>query len=82
MASVTLAIDEEVKERLSKFLYINLSELAREEVVKKEEMLRKVKEFEEIISKSKLTEEDAKRLADKINKSLAKRYSELSKRKS
>ena len=74
MASVTLAIDEEVKERLSKFLYINLSELAREEVVKKEEMLRKVKEFEEIISKSKLTEEDALRLGRKVSEALAKRY--------
>lgn len=82
MASITFAVDEELKRRLSKFLWINLSELVREELIKKEEKLRMVKEFEEIISKSKLTEEDAKKLADEINKSLAKRYSELLKRKS
>ena len=82
MASITFAVDEELKSRLSKFLWINLSELVREELIKKEERLKEIKEFEKIVSKSKLTEKDVKELSGRINKSLSKRYSELLKRKS
>ncbi len=36
--------------------------------------LERVFRFQEIISKSKLTEEDVEELSDKINESLSKRY--------
>ena len=36
--------------------------------------LERVFRFQEIISKSKLTEEDVEELSDNINKSLSKRY--------
>jgi hypothetical protein len=35
MASVTLSIDETLKERLKRFIWVNWSEIAKEETIKK-----------------------------------------------
>ena len=40
-----------------------------------QEKLREISKMKRIISKSKLTEEDAEEISDKINEGLAKRYS-------
>ena len=40
-----------------------------------QEKLREISKMKRIISKSKLTEEDAEEISDKINECLAKRYS-------
>lgn len=70
MASVTFAIDKELKARLSKFVWIVWSELVREELIKQEKLRTDFEKFKAIVSKSGLTEEDAKKLADKVNKSM------------
>ena len=80
MASVTFALDNELKKMLSNFSWINFSRLATEELIKKEDRLKQVREFERIISKSRLTEDDANRLADEINESLSKKYLNLLKK--
>ena len=44
MASITFAVDEEFKEKLSKFFWINLSALAMHELLRRQELLKKLKE--------------------------------------
>jgi len=70
MASITFAVDEELKKKLSKFLWVNLSELARQELVKEKKLNEQFKEFKKIVSKSKLTEKDAEQLSDKVKSSM------------
>lgn len=77
MASITFAIPEEVKSRLSKFSWINWSELAREELSKQEKDRETLESVKKILSKSKFTEKDAKELADKVKSSLHRRYKKL-----
>jgi hypothetical protein len=38
MASITFAVDEELKPRIGKFAWVNWSEIAREELLKKEKI--------------------------------------------
>lgn len=47
MASVTFAIDEELKIKLSKFVWVVWSELARQELLKRQELLNKLNSPEE-----------------------------------
>jgi len=53
MASVTLSVNEEFKERIKQFLWINWSEIAREETKKK--LI-----FENYMKTKEITEEDWK----------------------
>jgi len=70
MTSITFAIDEEFKPRLSRFSWINLSELVKLALLLR---LKKFAEFKKIVSKSKLTEEDAEEFSDKVKLSMHKR---------
>ncbi len=81
MASTVLTIPDEVKAELKSFSWVNWSELAREELIKQEERLKAWRKIEKIVSKSKLTQEQADKISDEINMSLAKRYGALLKRK-
>jgi hypothetical protein len=74
MASTVLTIPDEVRSELKRFSWVNWSELAREELLKQEKSIRDWKEFERIVSKSKLTQEQADKLADEASWALAKRY--------
>lgn len=71
MVSVTLSIPEDVKQKMDEFSWINWSGLARETFVKKMEELELL---EKITSKSKLSEKNAKKLADEINKRVSERF--------
>ncbi len=73
MASITFAVDEELKSKISKFNWINWSELARQELLKQEKTREAFEKFKTIVSKSRLTEKDAKELADKISSSMHKK---------
>jgi len=70
MASVTFAIDEELKIKLSKFVWIVWSELARQELLRQEKTREAFEKFKKLVAKSKFTEQDAKELADKVNSSM------------
>ena len=70
MASVTFAIDEELKIKLSKFAWIVWSELARQELSRQEKTREAFEKFKKLVAKSKFTEQDAKELADKVNSSM------------
>lgn len=73
MASMTLAVPQELKREMEKFPEINWSAVAREAIKNKILLLQKFREF---TAESRLTEEDALELGGKVNKALAKRYME------
>jgi len=76
MVSVTLKITDKFKAMMDKLSWINWSEIAREEALKKLEEEQALQKFREIISKSKLTEDDAEELAEKVKLSMHKRLKE------
>ena len=77
MANVSLTVPEELKAKMDKFQWINWSEVAREEAIKREMLHEDFEEFNRIVSKSKLTEEDAVRLAKEVNRGMHERYKKL-----
>ncbi|MCX6664051.1 MAG: hypothetical protein NTZ75_07375 [Euryarchaeota archaeon] len=81
MASVTFALPDNVKAEMKRLSWINWSELARLEILERFKQEQEIEEFRRIVSKSKLTEKQAQKLAEEVNSALAKRYTKLSKRK-
>jgi chromosome condensin MukBEF MukE localization factor len=73
MVSVTLKITNNFKAIVDRLPWINWSEMAREETLKKIEEEKALEKVKTIISKSKLTEEDAEELAEKVKLSMHKR---------
>jgi len=76
MASITFAVDEELKEKISKFFWINLSALVMHELLKEFKRQKVLKKLEEFFKDSNLTDEDALRLGRKIKEGMWKRYKE------
>jgi len=73
MASVTFAVPEEVKQRMRDLSWVNWSELARREAARRLKVADDFERLSGIISKSKLTEEDARVLAKNVSKGMSKR---------
>lgn len=71
MAEVVIPIPEELKEELRQISDVEWS-LVVNRLVRNE--LTKMLEVKSIVSKSKLTEEDAKELSDKVDKTLTERF--------
>ena len=74
MASLTFALDNELKSELSKFIWLNLSELARQELRRRLERRERFKRFDEILKDSEMTDELAFEFADKLKRRVAKRH--------
>ncbi len=72
MPTLTLTVPDEIKEKLKKLSWVNWSEIAREELIKKKKKLEALQEIEKIISKSKFTEKDAEELSRKVKESMHK----------
>lgn len=77
MPSVTLTIPEDVKSELKEFSWINWSEVAREEFIEQKKNRESFEQFKKIVSKSKLTEENALKLAGEVNKGMHKKLKKL-----
>ena len=77
MPSVTITIPDNVKAELKEFSWVNWSEVAKEEFIKQEKIREAFEKFKKLVAKSKLTEEDAGKLAEEVKKSLHKRYKKL-----
>jgi metal-responsive CopG/Arc/MetJ family transcriptional regulator len=71
MVSITLSVPEEMKKEMDERPEMNWSEIARQAIRHKLDLLDKL---DIIMSKSKLTEEDAIELGRKVNKKAAARY--------
>ena len=70
MVSITLSVSEELKKEMDIHPEMNWSEIARQAIREKLNILRKM---DIILSKSKMTEKDALELGKKVNKAVAKR---------
>ena len=77
MASVALKISDDFKSVIDKLPWVNWSAMAKEEALKRLILAQDFETFKRIVSKSKLTEEDALKLGREVNKSLHKRYKKL-----
>ena len=66
MPTITLNVDDDLKERMKKHPEINWSEVTRQAIQEKIETLEVM---EELTSESELTESDVQEIADKINES-------------
>ena len=65
MPSITVNVDDDLKDRMEKHPEINWSEVTRQAIQEKIETLEVM---DELTSDSELTESDVAELADKINK--------------
>lgn len=77
MAHLTISIPEELKKKMDLLRVINWSEVAREAFAKRVELTEGYERFQELVSKSKLTEKGAEELARKVNKSIHERLKKL-----
>ena len=75
MPTITVRVDEELKERMDRHPEINWSEVTRQAIQEKIETLDVM---DELTSKSDLTESDVAEIADKINESARQRVEEES----
>ena len=72
MPSVTFTVPDKVKVDMDSLSWVNWSELAKEEALKRTKLAREFEEFKKLTSQSKLTEKDADALANKIKASMRK----------
>ena len=75
MTSITVNVDDDLKERMEKHPEINWSEVTRQAIQEKVETLELM---DELTSESELTESDVQDIANKINESGRKRANEES----
>jgi predicted CopG family antitoxin len=75
MPTITVNVDDDLKERMENHPEINWSEVTRQAIQKKIEALEVM---DELTSESDLTESDVQEIADKINGSGRKRADEES----
>jgi hypothetical protein len=75
MPTITVNVDDNLKERMEKHPEINWSEVTRQAI---EEKIEALEVMDELTSESDLTESDVQEIADKINESGRKRVDEES----
>ena len=75
MPSITVNVDDDLKERMEEHPEINWSEVTRQAIQEKVETLEVM---DELTSSSELTESDVADIADKINESARERVEEKS----
>ncbi len=75
MPSITVNVDDDLKERMEKHPEINWSEVTRQAIQEKIETLEMM---DELTNESELTERDVQEIADKINERGRKRVDEES----
>jgi metal-responsive CopG/Arc/MetJ family transcriptional regulator len=75
MPSITVNVDDDLKERMDNHPEINRSEVTRRAIREKIEALEVM---DELTSESELTERDVREIADKINESGLERIDEES----
>ena len=77
MVSVSFTISDELKAKMDKLSWINWSDVARAEAIKREMLHEDFEEFNKIVSKSKLTEEGAMELAREVNAGMYRKLKKL-----
>ena len=73
MVSVSINVSDELRSKMSKFSWINWSEVAREEALEQEKKVALLDELEELTKDSKLTDADCLRLGKLVKKGISGR---------
>ncbi|MCK4365373.1 MAG: hypothetical protein KAW45_04935 [Thermoplasmatales archaeon] len=76
MANITISIPKELKAKMKKFPEINWSKLTRILLTQKIKRLELLKELDEMLADSKLTDSDCLKLGKQLKKEIAKKYEE------
>ena len=71
MASLTLSVPEELRQKMVSFKYINWSEVARAAIISKLQILERM---DKLLSKSTLSHEDAIKYGRMTNKRIWKKH--------
>ncbi|MGM0509845.1 MAG: hypothetical protein ACQESD_01785 [Thermoplasmatota archaeon] len=74
MSDLKVKIPDDLKKDMKKIHFIDWSKVIRDSIRKK---MSEISIMNNIAAKSELTEEDAKELGKKVNKSLHKRYKKI-----
>jgi len=74
MVSITLAIENELREKMKEHPEVKWSQVARQSI---KNQIEEWEELNKIASKSKFTEKDAKDLSSKVDKELLRHFEEL-----
>lgn len=74
MATATLTVSDDARGELSRFSWINWSEIAREAFFERLRRDKAFERFDEILKNSKMTDELALKLADELKRKVAKRH--------
>ena len=74
MASITLAITEELKSGIEHFSWVTWSEAARGEVLSDMERSEALQKLDKMLEKSELTDEDCIRLGRELKERVWKRH--------
>jgi predicted transcriptional regulator len=75
MPTITVNVDDDLKERMENHPEINWSEVTRQAI---EEKIEALEVMDELTSESEITESDVQEIAEKINESGRKRVDEES----
>jgi len=75
MPTITVNVDDDLKERMENHPEINWSEVTRQAI---EEKIEALEVMDELTSESELTKDDVQEIAEKINESGRKRADEES----
>lgn len=76
MTTVTLAVPNELKQKMDRFQEINWSEVARQAFMQKIEDMEFLRKFKE---KSKLTDADAMRLGKEVSRAVSSQLRKIAK---
>ena len=74
MPNITISVPKDLKVRMNKFPEINWSKLTRMLLSQKIERLELLKELNEMLADSNLTDSDCLELGKKLKKEIAKKY--------
>ena len=76
MPNITISVPKDLKARMNKFPEINWSKLTRMLLSQKIKRLELLKELDDVLADSNLTDSDCLELGKKLKKEIAKKYEE------
>jgi len=76
MPNITISVPKDLKARMNKFPEINWSKLTRMLLSQKIKRLELLKELDEVLANSDITDSDCLELGKKLKKKIAKKYEE------
>jgi altronate dehydratase len=76
MPTITVRVDEDLKEQMDRHPEINWSEVTRQAITDKTAGLERLEQLEKLASGSQATEDDVAEIAALVNENVAQHYDE------